>query len=172
MIDHSNPLDGIEFGPVFNRPYTMTSRLGDRRDYSRFGGRPDDKHEGADYMYLDNPAETTEIVNCVYPGTVESLRSLGGYGLRVRTKCFYGETEFLLYYAHLKEFLCMPNQMLDVGDPIGVVGNTGNSNGTHLHLSLQVPNLGRHGFILKDIVDPDQYFPNHPHTIGGFIIPW
>lgn len=152
----------------------MTSKMGDCRNYSSFkGGKELDRHEGSDYAPLANPYDNTSMVLSIFPGIVESLRISPGYGLRVRVRCHdESGTEFLLYYCHLKAFSVMQNEEVGFGSDIGPMGSSGNSTVPHLHLSLQVPNAGQWGYILKDVVDPEQYFPNHPHHVGGFIRPW
>ena len=162
-------LKHVKFGPIFrDRYYAMTSRMGDARDYSSFGGKVNDLHEGSDYdIVMDAP--NVEVCS-VYPGDVYALRQTKGYGLSVKTKHYLGNNKvFYLVYAHLERFLVSEGDEIWEGKPLGILGSTGNSKGKHVHLTMQVPLLGSTKYIVKEVVDPDQFFNGHTHTVGGLI---
>ncbi len=102
--------------------------------YPRSGGR---RHEGIDiFAAAGTPLVATErgVVTRIGNGT------LGGLRLWLR-----GESGTDWYYAHLSAFApgLSENQVVEVGELIGYVGNTGNAIGTPPHLHMQIhPNGG------------------------------
>ena len=70
---------------------------------------------------------------------------------------------FVLTFADLDKTFVTAGTPVEMGDELGEIGNSGNSFGEHLHLTLQVPGFGRGGYVYPDVCDPDQYFPGHPH---------
>ncbi len=102
--------------------------------YPRSGGR---RHEGIDlFAAAGTPLVATErgVVTRIGNGT------LGGLRLWLR-----GESGTDWYYAHLSAFApgLWENQVVEVGELIGFVGNTGNAVGTPPHLHMQIhPNGG------------------------------
>ncbi len=57
-----------------------------------------------------------------------------GYGNLVVIK----NRQFATYYGHLSEINVAEGQMVTVGTPIGLSGNTGNSSGPHLHYETHI----------------------------------
>ncbi len=102
--------------------------------FPRSGGR---RHEGIDiFAAAGTPLVATErgVVTRIGNGT------LGGLRLWLR-----GESGTDWYYAHLSAFApgLRENQVVEVGELIGFVGNTGNAVGTPPHLHMQIhPNGG------------------------------
>ncbi|MEZ5379844.1 MAG: M23 family metallopeptidase [Acidimicrobiales bacterium] len=102
--------------------------------FPRSGGR---RHEGIDiFAAAGTPLVATErgVVTRIGNGT------LGGLRLWLR-----GESGTDWYYAHLSGFApgLHENQVVEVGELIGYVGNTGNAVGTPPHLHMQIhPNGG------------------------------
>lgn len=84
-------------------------------------------HEG-----LDMVAPTGEDVFAVANGTVYDLRHEGNYGLQVRLLHADG---FKTTYAHLQATSVILGQNVVGGQKLGDADNTGNSYGSHLHLS-------------------------------------
>lgn len=165
-----DPLYGIVFSRIFEGPYAMTSRFNDPRNYSAFGGSVNDRHEGADYVPLSSETDNLrDNVLAVYPGRVVVAKQSGGYGKHVYIESSYFSTKFLLVYAHLDSLNVQVGDLLSAGDVIGEVGDTGNSYGEHLHLTLKVPYLGAKGYIARDVVDPEQYFLEHHNAVGVVI---
>jgi hypothetical protein len=70
-------------------------------------------------------------VLAAYDGQVSFAQEDGGYGLSIVLDHNQGEQQ--ARYAHLSEILVKPGQWVTQGTLIGLVGNTGNSTGPHLH---------------------------------------
>ena len=60
------------------------------------------------------------------------LTSASAYGNRIYIRHDDGSTAM---YAHLSKFECSQGDCIQAGDKIGVMGDTGNGSGTHLHIS-------------------------------------
>lgn len=99
------------------------------QNYAQFG-LPG--HEG-----LDIRAPEGSRVFCVAAGTVASVHSqpVGhNYGIHVRVN---HADQYQTTYAHLKQCLVTPGQPVPAGTLLGLANNTGNSFGSHLHLTLK-----------------------------------
>lgn len=70
----------------------------------------------------------------VAAGVVTEVAYSGPYGLRTIVTLPDG-TE--VWYCHQDDVSVYPGQAVDVADPIGTVGSTGNSTGPHLHLEVR-----------------------------------
>ena len=87
------------------------------------------EHGGQDFgTYLGD-----QIV-AVSSGTVTEVAYSGAYGLRTIVTLTDG-TE--VWYCHQTAVSVYTGQVVDVADPIGTVGSTGNSTGPHLHLEVR-----------------------------------
>jgi murein DD-endopeptidase MepM/ murein hydrolase activator NlpD len=87
------------------------------------------EHGGQDFgTYLGD-----QIV-AVSAGTVTEVAYSGAYGLRTIITQADG-TE--VWYCHQTDVSVYTGQVVDVADPIGTVGSTGNSTGPHLHLEVR-----------------------------------
>lgn len=137
----------------------MTSPFNAPRDYSKFGGKVNDKHEGTDFDVIGLNPDSQEPVLCAYDGIVErSLDSLGGYAKYVRVRHERNGSVFYTRYCHLDERYVLVGQEIKQGDPIGEIGSTGFVSGEHLHFNLEVPIYGLSGYIVADVVDSQPYF--------------
>lgn len=146
----TNPLIGLRLGHILSYRYVLTSPFNAIRDYG--------KHEGADYDLVGGVVDNKVSVLCAYPGVVDrSLDTTGGYGKYVRVMHTRNGSVFYTRYAHLDSRLVTVGQSLSGGDPIGEIGNTGNSTGEHVHLNLEVPGYGLHGYVVDWVVDPEPY---------------
>jgi murein DD-endopeptidase MepM/ murein hydrolase activator NlpD len=86
-------------------------------------------HYGLDF----EAAENTPVV-ATADGVVEYVReSTSGYGRLITLRHAH---EFRTAYAHLKEQLVVPGQIVRKGDVIALSGNTGASTGPHLHYEI------------------------------------
>lgn len=158
----NDPFEGLQFGFLFNEPYTLTSAFNDPRDYSALGGYEDDKHEGNDYDVLTAQLNSSASVLAFYPGEVISATSSPGYGKRVIVSSVYNGVQFSLTYAHLDEIYVSVGQKVGARDPIGEIGNTGNSYGEHVHVTMQSSGNGLDGYIVDSVLDFEKFCP-HPH---------
>jgi len=95
-----------------------------------FGPRGDRFHTGVDY-----PAPIGTPVVAAGDGTVVSAGAIAGYGKLVVVQHAAGVTTF---YAHLSKVLVVPDQRLSRGSPVGLVGQTGDATGPHLHFEVRV----------------------------------
>jgi peptidoglycan hydrolase-like protein with peptidoglycan-binding domain len=95
-----------------------------------FGPRGDRFHTGVDY-----PAPTGTPVYAAGDGTDLSAGMLGAYGNLVVVQHAAGVTSF---YAHLSKILVEPGERVSRGTPIGLVGQTGDATGPHLHFEVRV----------------------------------
>jgi murein DD-endopeptidase MepM/ murein hydrolase activator NlpD len=105
--------------------------LTDTYTQARAGGRP---HDAIDIM----APHGTPVVAAA-PGTLEKLFfSNGGGGITAYVRSTDGLWTY--YYAHLQEYApgLHEGQIMRRGDPIGLVGSTGNASpdGPHLHFAI------------------------------------
>jgi murein DD-endopeptidase MepM/ murein hydrolase activator NlpD len=105
------PLQGYDF----NAPYGM-----------RWGKL----HTGVD---LVAPEGTPYVA--IHAGTVTKAGWFGGYGYAVIIKHADGSEAI---YGHSSQVTVQEGQQVKAGDQLGLVGNTGHSYGSHLHLEIHV----------------------------------
>ncbi|MAT97616.1 MAG: hypothetical protein CL608_10775 [Anaerolineaceae bacterium] len=89
-------------------------------------------HEGLDLM-----APTGSKIFAVAPGTVRVVNHQANnhnYGIHVRVDHVDG---WQTIYAHLQQATVQVGQPVKAGDQLGLADNTGNSFGSHLHLTLK-----------------------------------
>ena len=68
-------------------------------------------------------------------GRVTAVGPEGAFGIRVEVTDSYGLVEI---YAHMEDVSVALGQLVQQGDKVGLVGSTGLSIGSHLHLQLEV----------------------------------
>lgn len=107
--------------------WLVSSGLGLRSDPFGQGER---RHVG-----VDLPAPAGAAVRATLPGRVVFRGWAGGYGQLIELDHGQGITT---RYAHLSRMLVFPGQSVEAGTPIGAVGSTGRSTGSHLHYELRV----------------------------------
>lgn len=97
-------------------------------------------------VYANCKGEVAEIQTGIpnSPGAT-GTRSWGNYVLIKHPNGMHSR------YAHLKEVRVSKGQTVDENTIIGVMGNTGNSNGTHLHFEVAT------GYDSKTRIDPTPY---------------
>lgn len=83
---------------------------------------------------LDFGASTGTDLVAVADGTVTEVADAGAYGNRTILTLEDG-TE--VWYCHQLTTLVSVGQTLEIGEPLGLVGSTGNSTGPHLHLEIR-----------------------------------
>lgn len=105
--------------PVGYDAIKLTDEYGYRKRRRRF-------HYGVDIK-----VQTGDTIYAAFDGTVRLTRfERRGYGYHVVLRHKNGlET----VYGHLSKFLVKPDQVVKVGEPIALGGNTGRSTGSHLH---------------------------------------
>ena len=103
-----------------------------KRMASGFGYRSDPFTKIRKFHYgMDFSARTGTPIYATGDGVVlKADRSLSGYGNHIEIKHGFG---YVTLYAHLIAYKCRPGQRVKRGDIIGLVGNTGRSQGPHLH---------------------------------------
>lgn len=135
------------------------------QNYAQFG-LPG--HEGIDVM-----APSGSKIFAVAPGTVSSVRTDPkghNYGIHVRIDHI---DDWQTIYAHLQQATVREGQQVNAGDMIGLADNTGNSFGSHLHLTLKKKNSSFENWPFN-IFDPTPYLlplmgfrrPAGPYTDG------
>lgn len=83
---------------------------------------------------LDFGAPTGTDVVAVGNGTITEVAYAGPYGIRVIVTLDDGTD---LWYCHLLTPLVWQDQRIEIGQPIGLVGSTGNTTGPHLHFEVR-----------------------------------
>ncbi len=113
---------------------------------SGFGMRGGRMHRGIDFA----PPNGQRGWYCAYNanGKVMHVGSLSGYGKTVIIN--FGNVD--LVFAHLASYSVRNGDRYTAGSPIGEIGNTGRSSGTHLHFEARpVGGIGGTGY------NPEQY---------------
>lgn len=139
----------------------ITQPFGVNADVYRRFGLPG--HEG-----LDIRAPMGTNVYAAADGAVfqvnDGVQQGGGthaYGIHVRIQHRDG---YQTIYAHLTKYLVAAGQQVKAGDLIGLADSTGNSTGSHLHLTLKKQGATAAGLtnFPNDIIDPTLYLQNAP----------
>lgn len=94
--------------------------------YSQFGNAG---HEGIDLI----PTGENWTIFSFFDGTVMDVYESASYG--ICAIIYAVATSFSYRFAHLSEVFVHASQFIEVGSSIGVMGETGNTNGAHLHLN-------------------------------------
>ncbi len=97
---------------------------------SPYGVRWGKLHTGVDLV----ATEGTPYV-AIHDGTVERAGWFGGYGYTVIVRHADGSEAI---YGHSSALTVKQGQQVKAGDQLGLVGNTGHSYGSHLHLEIHV----------------------------------
>jgi murein DD-endopeptidase MepM/ murein hydrolase activator NlpD len=92
-------------------------------------------HEGIDFN-----AEAGTPVVAAADGVVLSAGWQGDFGNMIEVDHGAGLTT---RYAHLSRMSARPGTMIKRGEPIGTVGNTGRSTGSHLHFEVRVAGVAQ-----------------------------
>ncbi|MDO5052577.1 MAG: peptidoglycan DD-metalloendopeptidase family protein [Pseudoclavibacter sp.] len=114
-------------------------------------------HKGVDFA----PAEGTPI-GAIAAGRVITAHQTdnGGLGVYVEVEHFIDGERVVSVYAHMLvgSIAVKPGQIVNVGDELGKVGNTGSSTGAHLHLEVHIGGVK---------VDPKAFIEskNKPDTV-------
>lgn len=113
-------------------------------------------HEGLDLFALTNANVYACADGDVYQASHPKDHP---YGLHIRIKHQAGGKTFHTIYAHLMKTFVKSGQTVSAGELIGLANNTGNSFGSHLHLTLKIDGEKTPGYP-AGIVDPWPYLKN------------
>ena len=158
----SSPVSGIPLvitsGGKFNAP----------RDYSDPRYR---HHEGLDLKAVNANGQPVKVIAAA-AGLIDGIRRNDpgdGYGLYVRTKHTVENTVYYIWYGHLGAIpsALAVGQSVTVGQQLGVAGNSGNSTGIHLHLTVQRVPGGLPGYIVDSVIDPAPLLGLPPTNLPG-----
>ncbi|UOF94477.1 MAG: M23 family metallopeptidase [Bacteroides sp.] len=107
-------------------------------------------HYGVDFV-----APTGTKIYSTGNGIIKDININRSYGLCVVINHGYG---YKTLYAHMSKVIVRKNQIVNRGDIIGLVGNSGLSTGSHLHYEVYKngKNVDPALFFFNDI-SPDQY---------------
>jgi predicted flap endonuclease-1-like 5' DNA nuclease len=143
----------------------ITQRFGENPQFYEKFGLPG--HEGLDFA-----APLGSEIYAVADGLVSDIRLDGSsnpllkpYGNQVRIEHNGG---FQTIYAHLSEVTVVRGEQVKAGQLIALSGNTGNSMGAHLHLSLKKLGATASGETTYpyDLVDPEPYLDDFTDDWG------
>jgi len=120
---------------IFNNNFLITQFFGQNlSDYKRFGMKG---HNGVDFIPTKNDSWNVQSVSNGV--VIEAGFDVGGFGNFIKIK----DGDKIWLYAHLSKINVIRHQPVQKGVIIGIMGNTGNSEGAHLHLGLKITdNLG------------------------------
>lgn len=96
---------------------------------------------------IDMPNDIGQAVRAAGEGTVvwagPGFQNSPSYGNVVLIEHDFGYEGRRLYtlYAHLAGVLAVTGQFVQIGDPIGLVGNTGNVTGPHVHFEVRLADV-------------------------------
>lgn len=145
-----------------NRP--INQKFGaNPRNYLRFG-LPG--HEGIDFA-----CPPGDPVHSCLDGHVVAAGEYGAYGLRMIiastvTDCAGQQKKIQLIYAHLSRIFYFKGAQVQAGKLIALSGNTGNSGGPHLHLTMIIEGEQTLGYP-AGIVDPEPYLLSQADQESG-----
>lgn len=119
-----------------------------RGNIGAFGRRRHPIHNSmSDHKGIDMGANTGTPIYATGNGRISfDLDGVSGYGKQIVIDHGFG---YRTRYAHLSKILVTPGQTIKRGEMIGEVGNTGQSNGPHLHYEV---------IYMRRPVDPLNYF--------------
>lgn len=101
------------------------------------------------------------------PGTVVVSASRGSYGNHVILLHDFEGKRYSSVYAHMKEQSTLKKgDKVDVNDVIGVMGNTGNSSGPHLHFEIRTGWYGYEKTTFIDVRNVLKYPPKRVYWTG------
>ncbi|MEP7290811.1 MAG: NBR1-Ig-like domain-containing protein [Chloroflexota bacterium] len=136
--------------------YQISSRFNSPRRYA-FAPQRLQLHEGIDFAPRHSSTQPL-YVRASQRGIVDKVGfDARGYGNYVRVLHDWGGDRFVSWYGHMKEVHTHENDYVNIGDRLGIAGSTGNSTGTHIHLTLQHIGRGLKNYVVDDVVDPEPF---------------
>lgn len=152
--------------PVGPEPFYLLWPTNEKRLTQLFGNDPDyygqfglPGHEG-----LDMAAAYGSPIRACYDGVVYAVYPSSdghNYGIHVRlAHTFPDGQQYKTVYAHLESINVRLGDTVKQGDVIGDANNTGNSRGSHLHLTVKLVGATAAGLTNYswDIIDPTKFF--------------
>ncbi|MFN8378895.1 MAG: M23 family metallopeptidase [Anaerolineae bacterium] len=136
-----------------------------------------DKIKLPGHMGVDFVAPIGTPVMTAADGVVDNVANdPTGFGNFVRIRHDTPDGRFITIYAHLSRVDVTKGQQVKAGDVIGLSGNTGNTDGPHLHFALKMPGAAAKGLtryddlindrknvlILDDFLDPAYFLVPPP----------
>lgn len=125
-------------------------------------------HRGNDYGWFLNNPTVSQMIYSAAPGVVESVEDYAGFNSGWGNRTFIRHTSRAkTSYNHVRNsgFYVSPEQLVTRKQLIAAMGNTGDSDGIHLHFELWID--GKR-------VDPSYYFnndlPGESVTTAGEVI--
>lgn len=140
--------------PVDN--FRITSHTGYRKPPKTKTGVGSGKHHGTDYA-PPTPGQKGVPIKNVSAGVVVGVGKVRGYGNYVVVRNNQGD---YIQYSHLASYSVKPGQQVKAGEPIAIMGSTGNSSREHLDMTVV-----RNG---KTIKRDGTVFANAPNFISSF----
>jgi hypothetical protein len=107
-------------------------------------GSTRDSHSPSRYAIdFNRGGDYGDLVVASSPGVVASVINLGktSYGRYIVIDHGHGHTSL---HAHLSRFLVVAGQTVDLGQPIGFVGDSGGAHGAHLHYEQRLDKVDQH----------------------------
>lgn len=146
--------DNILYFPLAKGTYQQTSPFG-YRIHPISGIRR--LHAGVDYA-----SNAGNVIHALTSGRILKAGPLGGCGNAVEIEHNIKGEHFYTKYCHMLNgsFLVKEGDLVKPGQPIGLVGSTGNSTGNHLHFEV-------HPEVLEQPVDPIPWLAAHPYLFLG-----
>lgn len=137
----------VPFVPREGVTYNITSGF-----HAHPGGR--DRHRGIDFAPTSDPNGTHHVA-AIRSGRVVFAGVGSGWGNYVAIEDQNGQTAI---YAHLRQHNVQVGDIVSQGTPIGIMGNSGESRGAHLHLSVLTDTKGGTVFAeANGVADPLEY---------------
>ncbi|WP_214733950.1 M23 family metallopeptidase [Exiguobacterium sp. s154] len=103
---------------------------------------------------LDIAAKTGTPVYAAEAGKVTKVSSSGPYGNHIQIEHNVDGQKWTTVYAHLHKVDVKTGQSVHQGEPIGQIGNTGNSSGPHLHFEIHKGDYNFSASSAGNAVDP------------------
>ena len=103
---------------------------------------------------LDIAAKTGTPVYAAEAGKVTKVSSSGPYGNHIQIVHNVDGQKWTTVYAHLYKVDVKTGQSVRQGEPIGQIGNTGNSSGPHLHFEIHKGDYNFSASSAGNAVDP------------------
>ena len=139
--------------PIDAPGFVYTDRFNAPRTYAN------GKHEGLDLVGIELNGTILQRPYAVLAGqrgvVVDVGFSASGYGNYVRVKHQWGNEVWYTWYGHLDSVSVSEDEYVNAGAKLGIAGNTGNSTGIHVHLTVQKIGGGLSGYVVADVVNPE-----------------